>query len=480
MTFVYPNFALATPEIVLLGMSLLAVLFEVFRKNSCQNGVYLLSQLSLLVTAWLVASTMVTSSMTDFNGSFIRDAFGDLLKIFALLLTFATFVFSRDYMIQRGFYKGEYFIMGLIGVLGMMVMISSGNMITLYVGLETLSLAMYAMIAMQRDSLKSTESAMKYFVLGSMASGLLLFGMSMLYGATGTLNFSDIISALQTEQVDKLVLSLGIVFLLTGLVFKLGGAPFHMWLPDVYDGAPTAVTLYLAAAPKLAAFAIFYRVFVDALLPVLDIWQDLVILVVVLSLMVGNLIAIAQTSLKRMLAYSTISHIGFVLMGVAAGNPEGMGGALFYIITYGVMSLGGFGMILLMAHKGFEGDQIKDLVGLNKQHPWFALMFLIIMFSMAGVPPTVGFYAKVLVLQATIDAGLVWLAVFGVVFSIVGAFYYLRIVKSMYFDVLPNQRQITLLPALDVKLMFSGVGLLVLYWGILPGDLINLCLSVIS
>jgi len=334
----------------------------------------------------------------------------------------------------RGIYKGEYFVLALFAVCGMMVMASAAHFLTLYLGLELLSLSLYAMVAFQRDSAPATEAAMKYFVLGALASGMLLYGMSMLYGATGSLEISVVRKVVSTMAPDNMILIFGLVFVVVGLAFKLGVAPFHMWAPDVYHGAPTAVTVFLGAAPKLAAFAMLMRLLVGGLEGLAPHWQQMLVIMAILSLATGNIIAIAQTNIKRMLAYSTIAHMGFFLLGMLAAGPNGYASAMFYMLIYVVMSLGAFGMIILLSRQGFEADNLDDFKGLNQRSPWFAFLMLLLMFSMAGVPPTVGFYAKLLVIQAVIDAGFLWLAAVAVLFSVIGAFYYLRVVKLMYFD----------------------------------------------
>lgn len=481
MTFDSPNFGVALPEMVLLGFAVLALMLEVFKKPSCKHVVYWVSIVGLAVTALLVLANFSLERTESFSGAYVKDGLSDTLKGFILLLTMGVFVMSRDYLVDRNMYRGEYFVLAMLGVLGLMVMTSAHDFILMYVGMELAALAMYTLIAMGMTSDTAKEAAIKYFILGAMASGLLLFGISMIYGATGSLQFDGVLAGTVSTQVNTLLLSFGLVFFVMGAAFKLGAAPFHMWLPDVYDGAPTAVTLYLSAAPVLGVFALLYRPLLEGLLPVADVWQDFLTLMVVVSLIVGNVVAIAQDSFKRMLAYATISHVGFILLGLLAATEAGASAALFYAIAYAVMTLAGFGLILALASKGFEADQIKDLRGMGKQHPWIALMMLIVLFSMAGVPPTVGFYAKVLVLQAAVSADFLWLAVFAVVMSIIGLFYYLRIIKTMYFDASdhPQTDNHVLTQRWDMRLVLTGVALLILYWGILPAGLINLTNNVI-
>jgi len=377
-------------------------------------------------------------------------------------------------------FRGEFFALSLFAMLGMMVMVPANHLLTLYLGLELLSLSLYAMIALQRDSAVATEAAMKYFVLGAIASGMLLYGMSMLYGATGTLELTRMAEVIDSGTANSAILVFALVFVVAGLGFKLGAVPFHMWVPDVYHGAPTAVTLFIGSAPKLAAFAFIMRILVSGLGAdyLVEQWQWMLIIMAVLSLAIGNVVAIAQTNLKRMLAYSTISHMGFLLLGILSGNPEGYASAMFYVAVYVLMNLGTFGMILLLSRAGFEADNLDDFKGLNQRSPWYAAVMLMLMFSMAGAPPMVGFYAKLSVLSAVIDAGYLWLAVIAVLFSLIGAFYYLRIVKLMYFDDPVDRSPITPRTGMRWVLSLNGIAMLVL--GILPGGLMALCESSIA
>ena len=367
-------------------------------------------------------------------GTSSADMLSTVLKVFIFLISFIAFLYSRDYLRSRELFRGEYFVLGLFAVLGMMVMVSAHSFLTIYLGLELLSLSLYALVALQRDSNTAVEAAMKYFVLGALASGMLLYGMSMLYGATASLDIAKVSAAIAQASSHDIVLVLGLVFVIVGLAFKLGAVPFHMWIPDVYHGAPTSVTLFIGTVPKIAAFALLIRLLAEGLGGLHGDWQGMLIILAVLSMAIGNVLAIAQANLKRMLAYSTISHVGFLLLGVLAGTPSGYAASMFYVLVYALMALGGFGMILLLSRAGFEADRLEDFRGLNERSPWLAFMMLILMFSMAGVPPTLGFFAKFYVLQEIVNVGLVWLAVVGVAFSIIGAFYYIRIVKLMYFD----------------------------------------------
>jgi NADH-quinone oxidoreductase subunit N len=368
----------------------------------------------------------------------------------------------------------------------MAVMISANHMLVLYLGLELMSLCLYSMVALNRDSATSTEAAMKYFVLGALASGLLLYGMSMLYGATGTLDLTQMAQIISTRQANVVVLVFGLVFVVAGLSFKLGVVPFHMWIPDVYHGAPNAMTLFIGTAPKLAAFAMAVRMLVNGLLDLAVDWQQMLVIMAVLSMAVGNLAAIAQSNIKRMLAYSTIAHMGFMLLGLLAGvvggnrlsAPDAYSAAMFYSVVYVLMSLGAFGMVLAMSRAGFEAEEIDDYRGLNQREPWYAFLMLLVMFSLAGVPPTVGFYAKLSVLDAVVKAGQIWLAVVAVIFSLIGAFYYLRVVKLMYFDEPRDTAPIE--SGLDVRLLLSANGIAVLVLGVLPGGLMALCLAAMQ
>lgn len=478
MAFEIPNFAPALPEIFVLTMICVVLVVDLFLTEKNRTITYLLSQATLLGAA--ILSVVVQSSVPEytFSGTFVNDGMATVLKLFIYLSTSVVFIYSREYLIERGLFKGEFFVLSLFSVLGMMVMVSANNLLTIYLGLEVLSLAMYAMVALNRDSAVSAEAAMKYFILGAIASGMLLYGMSMLYGATGSLDHTEIASFIEQGSSEDIVLKFGLVFIIIGLAFKLGAVPFHMWVPDVYHGAPTAITLFIGTAPKIAAFAMLMRLLVEGLGGLLEHWQDMLIIIAVLSILAGNVIAIAQSNIKRMLAYSTISHVGFLLLGIIAGTSSGYSASMFYVIVYALMGLGGFGMIILLSRTGFEADKLEDFKGLNQRNPWYAFIMLILMFSMAGVPPTVGFYAKLAVLSAVVDAGMVWLAVFAVVLSVVGAFYYLRVIKYMYFDSPTDQTPLK--GAFDMRMVMSANGLLILGLGIFPGALIALCASVMA
>ena len=478
--FQIPDFMPALPEIFLLSATCFILIVDLYLTDKTRVFTYLLSLATLAITAALTVTMHTAEPVYTFSGSFVSDSMGDVLKVFVYLITAVVFVYSRSYLEARNLFKGEFFSLGLFGVLGMMVLISAHNMLTIYLGLELLSLCMYAMVALHRDSVSASEAAMKYFVLGALASGMLLYGMSLLYGVTGTLDITTVHQQVAglSDSSEKIVLGLGLVLVIVGMAFKLGAVPFHMWVPDVYHGAPTAVTLYIGAAPKIAAFAMVMRLLVEGLGDLHAQWQDILIIMAILSMAVGNIIAIAQTNIKRMLAYSTISHVGFLLLGVLSGTQAGYSAAMFYAIVYALMSMGGFGMILLLSRAGFEADNLDDFKGLSTRSPWFALMMLILMFSMAGVPPTLGFYAKLSVLQAVVGADLTWLAVTAVVFSIIGAFYYLRIIKLMYFDKAEDNSPLE--SSTDMKVVLSANALAILALGLFPSGLLALCAAALG
>ena len=482
MTIDMPNFIPAIPEIFVLSMACIILIADLYVSDERRVITYLLSLATLVVAAMLTINLHGTETVYSFSGTFIKDPMSDVLKLFIYLVSAIVFIYARGYLADRNLFKGEFYVLGLFGVLGMMIMVSAHNFLTIYLGLELLSLSMYAMVALQRDSINASEAAMKYFVLGAIASGLLLYGMSLLYGVTGTLDIKVFADTLATKDLSSnsqnVVLILGTVMVISGMAFKLGAVPFHMWVPDIYHGAPTAVTLYISSAPKLAAFAMIMRLLVDGLGGLHAQWQDILILMAILSMGIGNIIAIAQANIKRMLAYSTISHVGFIMLGILSGSKDGYSAAMFYAIVYSIMSAGGFGMVLLMSRAGFEAEKLDDYKGLNERSSWYAFMMLILMFSMAGVPPTIGFYAKLSVIQSIVNADLVWLAVVAVIFSIIGAFYYLRIIKLMYFDKAEDTAQITSTP--DMRFILSLNSLAVLALGIYPTNLMAICNAAIG
>jgi NADH-quinone oxidoreductase subunit N len=473
MNFTMPNLGPALPEIFVLAMVSVILIADLFISNRNRFITFALTQITLLGAAWITLATTGSEVTHTFSGMFVDDPMSDVLKLMVYLAVSVVLVYSRSYIEPRGLYRGEFFVLALFAMLGMMVMISASHFLTLYLGLELLSLSLYAMVALQRDSAVATEAAMKYFVLGALASGLLLYGMSMLYGVTGSLSLDQVAAAIQQGSEHRTVLAFGLVFVVAGLAFKLGVVPFHMWIPDVYQGAPTAVTVFIGSAPKIAAFAFVMRLLVEGLQGLVADWQGMLVILAVLSMAIGNITAIAQTNIKRMLAYSTISHMGFLLLGILSGSLDGYSASMFYVLVYVMMSLGGFGMILLLSRRGFEAENLDDFKGLNQRSPWHAFLMLLLMFSMAGVPPTVGFYAKLSVLQAALQAGFVWLVVAAVLLSVIGAFYYLRVVKLMYFDAPQDDSPIQAQP--DVKLTLGLNGLAILALGILPEPLLALC-----
>ncbi len=472
------EFLLILPEIFVLSMVCIILVLDLFLSERERAVTYWLSQITLVFAAVITLSLSSDVPEVLFHGTYVADAMGSILKVFIFLITGLAFLYSRHYLEDRNLFKGEYYVLGLFGMLGMMVMVSAHSLLTIYLGLELLSLSLYAMVAFNRDSTPCAEAAMKYFVLGALASGMLLYGMSIIYGVTGSLDIAEIAARIGAGDGYHIAEIFGLVFIVTGLAFKFGAVPFHMWVPDVYHGAPTPVTLYLGSAPKIAAFAMTMRLLVEAAGPMHAEWQDMLAILAVLSLAVGNVIAVAQTNLKRMLAYSTISHVGFFMLGILSGTQEGYAASMFYIITYSLMATGAFGMIILLSRAGFEADEINDFKGLNQRNPWFALIMMILMFSMAGVPPTVGFYAKLSVLQAVIHIDMLWLALVAVFFSVIGAFYYIRMIKVMYFDDAEDQEPLA--SSFDLRFGLSANGLAILFLGLFPGSLMALCNQVIG
>ncbi len=484
------SIAAVYPEILLAVMAIVIAMVDLFVKCPRRTTTYALSLLTIGVVAYMEAvSATQGQTVYSFGNMVVSDAMGSWLKCFSALAVMVTLVYGRPYAAERDMLRGgELFTLGLFALLGMFVMISGNNFLVLYLGLELLTLSSYAMVALRRDSAVASEAAMKYFVLGAMASGFLLYGLSMLYGATGSLDISTVFKAVASGQIKHQVLVLGLVFVVCGLAFKFGVVPFHMWIPDVYHGAPTAITLMIGGAPKLAAFAMTIRLLVEGLLPLAVDWQQMLMVLAIASLLIGNLAAVAQTNLKRMLAFSTIAQMGFVLIGLLSGVVNGNTAAaanaysssMFYVITYVLTTLATFGIILLLAREGFESEEIADLAGLNQRSPLYAGVMAACMFSLAGVPPLVGFYAKLSVLQALIasgQAGAIALAIFAVMMSLIGAFYYLRIVKVMYFDAPITATTVS--AGNDVRVVLSLNGALILILGILPGGLMALCANAI-
>ena len=477
MNFTQPDLAPAYPEIFLLVMVCVVLLADIAWGEKKPNIAYLLAQVALLGCALITFGTAAPDVVYTFSGMFVDDAMADILKMLVYISVATVLVYSRTYISVRGMLGGEFFGLALFATLGMMVMISASHFMTLYLGLELLSLSLYAMVALRR-SVEATEAAIKFFVLGALSSGFLLYGMSMVYGATGTLDITQVTGIIQSGAINHAVLVVGLVFIVAGISFKLYVAPFHMWAPDVYQGAPTAVVLFVGTAPNLAGFGFLMRLLVEGMGAMLADWQGMLIILAVSSMLIGNLAAIAQTNIKRMLAYSTISHMGFMLLGIIGADGNGYTAAMFYILIYVLMALGTFGIIILLSREGFEAEKLDDFKGLNQRSPWYAFITLLLMFSMAGIPPTVGIYAKLSVLQAVLSAGHVWLAVVAVLFSLIGAFYYLRIVKLMYFD--EPETNALILPQGDVKILLSANGLAVLAFGFFPQVLIGLCAYAIQ
>ena len=461
----------------LLSLICVVLLADLFVDNEHRVMTFWMSIAALAITAWTLFATAPVGRVIVFDGSYVSDSLSQVLKITAVGFVAIAFLYARDYLRANDLHKGEYYILGLFGLLGMMIMISANSLLTMYMGLETLALSLYALVAIDRNNPVSAESAMKYFVLGAIASGSLLYGISWIYGVTGTLKFDEIAMAISANPgLNSLPLWFGLAFLIVGIAFKFGAVPFHMWLPDVYQGARTPVTLYLASAPKLAALALTIRILVDGLGGLHDVWSDMVMVVAVLSLLVGNVIAIAQTNIKRMLGYSTIAHVGFILLGIFCGTEKGYAAALFYTLTYIVAAAGAFGLVILLSRRGYEAENISDFKGLNTRSPWFALMMLFIMFSLTGIPPFIGFFGKLNVIDAVLSSGFPGLAVLMVLASVVGAFYYLRVIWYMYFE--PNEDQAVLQASTDMRLVLSLNGVAVLALGIVPGWLWELCTQI--
>jgi NADH-quinone oxidoreductase subunit N len=483
------NWPAVYPEIVLLTMACVVAMVDLWVTHPKRAPTYWLTQASLAVVAVMHLNAFNDGdTVYAMQRMVVADPMGHLLGFFATVAVMVSLVYARPYAAEREMLKGELFTLSLFSLLGIGVMLSANNFLVVYLGLELMSLSLYALVAMRRDHLDATEAAMKYFVLGALASGFLLYGLSMMYGATGSLEISEVFKAIGTGQINKQVMVLGIVFIVAGLGFKLGAVPFHMWVPDVYQGAPTAVTLLIGGAPKLAAFAITIRLLVEGMLGLAVDWQQMLVVLSVGSMLLGNIVAIAQTNLKRMLAYSSIAQMGFMLLGLCSGVVYGntvsagnsYASSMFYIVTYVLTTLGSFGMVMLLSRQGFEAEQIDDLKGLAKRSPWFALVMTIFMLSLAGLPPTVGFYAKLSVLQSLVSTnvdGYLWLAIGAVVLSLVGAYYYLRVIKVMYFDEPADARPIV--STGDVRAVMSLNGIAVLAFGILPGGLMTLCVQAI-
>lgn len=466
---------------VLLAMASLVLVVDLFLEQAKRGFTLFLTLLSLILTGAALVYVTPEQSVTTFSNSFVLDHMAVVLKMSVIVVSFLVFIYSRDYLKDNEIYKGEYYVLGLFAVLGMLIMISAHSLLLIYLGLELLSLSLYAMIAFNRDNANASESAMKYFVLGALASGLLLYGISIFYGITGTLNIAEL-SALVTQQAETnpVALAFAVTFIVVGLSFKLGAVPFHMWMPDVYQGAPTSVTLFIGSATKIAGFAMAIRLLVDGMGGVHLDWSQMLIALAIASMLIGNVVAIAQTNFKRMLAYSTVSHVGFILMGLLAGTEGGLAAAMFYTITYAITAAVAFGVLMLLSRKGYEAENLSDLSGLNDVSPWFAAMLAIAMFSMAGVPPTVGFYAKLSVINAVLSIDLVWLAIVAVMLSVVGLFYYLRAVKVMYFDKPIDENEMQIKASLDVNILLSANSLSLIALGLFPSVLMAYCVMAFT
>lgn len=486
------NYGLAGTEIFLAVATIVVMIAGLFANEEKTPLSHRLSLLVVAAAAMIaIGDFNVKGTAYAFNHSYVLDPMASLLKACAAAATFVTLIYSRQYSNQRGMLggnlSGEFYVLALLTLLGQMIMISGNSFLVIYLGLELMSLSLYALVALRRDHPISTEASMKYFVLGALASGFMLYGMSLVYGATGSLDIGRIAQAVAAGKANAMVLKLGLVFIVAGLAFKLSAAPFHMWAPDVYQGAPTSVTMLIGGAPKLAAFAIVMRVLVEGLGAMAADWQQMMVVMAVVSLAVGNITAIAQTNIKRMLAYSTISHMGFMLLGLLSGVFAGStadsaanaySSAMFYAITYVLTTLGSFALILLLTRNGFEAENIEDFKGLNQRSPWFAAVMMILLLSLAGVPPMVGFYAKLAVLQAALAAGYLWLVICAVMASLVGAYYYLRVVKVMYFDEPTDISAIEAPGSLRAMLSLNGMAVVLL--GVLPGPLMTACVYAIA
>jgi len=469
----------ALPEIFLLSAIVVVLLLDLFLTKGFKQVTYYLTQISLFITGLLAFNLIGHPETVIFSNSFVLDDMASVFKVFMMGSAMVAMVYSRHYLTQHDLFRGEYFVLVLLSILGMMVMVSGYSLLTLYLGLEILSLSLYTLIAIARKRSGAIEAALKYFVLGAIASGLLLYGMSMIYGISGSLNISEISAFASDANLasrETLIINFGLVFLVIGIAFKLGAVPFHMWVPDVYQGSPTSVTMFISTVPKIAAVAMLVRLLVDGLGAMHPYWSDLFMILALLSIALGSVVALMQTNIKRMLAYSTISHVGFVMLGFVTGVITGYGAATFYILVYVLMSLAAFGVIILLNKKGFEAEEISDYKGLSKSSPWFALMMLVVMLSMAGVPPFIGFYSKFFILQQVISAGFVTVAIIAVVFAVISAYYYLQIIKSMYFN--DADQELTIAAPMDMKLVLSINATLILVVGLFPDFWMKLALSL--
>ena len=473
------SFIAAAPEMTLLGLICVVLVADLFVDDDHRILTFWMTMASLGITLWVLLATAPEARTVLFSGSYVSDPLSQVLKIAVTGFVAVSFLYARDYLQANDLHRGEYYVLGLFGLLGMMIMISSNSLLTMYLGLETLALSLYALVAIDRNNVQSAEAAMKYFVLGAIASGALLYGISWIYGVTGSIQFDEIAAAIARDPtLNRLPLWFGLAFVIVGVAFKFGAVPFHMWLPDVYQGARSPVTLYIASAPKLAAFALTMRILVDALGGLHDVWNDMIMVVAVLSLLLGNIVAIAQSNIKRMLAYSTIAHVGFILLAFFCGTAEGYAAALFYTLTYVVAAAGAFGMVVLLSRRGYEAENLSDFKGLNARSPWFALMMMFMMLSMAGIPPFIGFFGKLNAISAVLGSGYTGLAVLMMAASVPALYYYLKVVWYMYFE--EAEDLAVLQSGADTRLVMSLNGIAVLALGIVPGWLWTLCLEVLS
>ncbi|MEL7185966.1 MAG: NADH-quinone oxidoreductase subunit NuoN [Pseudomonadota bacterium] len=473
------DYLVAAPEIALLGLICVVLIADLFVDDENRVRTFYISMASLVALLFALHWSEPQVRIVIFSGSYVSDPLSQILKIAATLFVGIAFLYSRDYLRANDLHKGEFYLLGLIGLLGMFIMTSANSLLTMYLGLETLALSLYALVAIDRNNVTSAESAMKYFILGAIASGALLYGISWVYGVTGSLQFHEISNAIAADpSLNSLPLWFGLAFLIVGIAFKFGAVPFHMWLPDVYQGARTPVTLYIATAPKLASLALVLRILVDGLGELHTTWSTMIMVIAVLSLLVGNIVAISQTNIKRMLGYSTIAHVGFILLAIFTGTRDGNAAALFYTLTYIVAAAGAFGIIIVMSRRGYEAENLSDFKGLNARSPWFALMMMFLMFSMAGVPPFVGFFAKLNVISSVVNAGYAGLAVLMVLASVIGAYYYLRVIWYMYFE--EAEDKAVLQASTDTKAVLSVNSLAVLGLGIVPGWLLAECVRILG
>ncbi|NQD36520.1 NADH-quinone oxidoreductase subunit NuoN [Permianibacter sp. IMCC34836] len=471
------SFAPLAAELFVLGMTCLVMLVDLFAPGPQRRNSFWLSQIALFGALLITINLAPAPSALLYGGHFMLDSLGTVLKVGLYIVTAISLLYARAYIAERQFMRGEYYLLSLFAMLGAMVLITAHSLLTIYLGLELMSLSLYAMVAMQRDSKQAPEAAMKYFVMGALASGFLLFGMSLLYGVTGHIGISELASA-PTEQGQLVMYRFALVFIIAGIAFKLGAVPFHMWIPDIYHGAPTSVTAFLGSAPKIAAFAMIMRLLTEALPSLHEDWMAMLAALAIASMAIGNIGAIAQSNLKRLLAYSAIAHMGYFLIGISSGTSEGYAASMFYILVYALMTLGGFGMILFLSRAGFESDNLSDLKGLWQRSPWYALLMMLVMMSMAGIPPFIGFWPKLQVFMAAVHAGQTWLALTGAVFSLIGCYYYLKVVKVMFFDQADDKSPITASTALRVAISANGLAMLVL--GLFPGTILAYCLKAFA